>query len=275
LYLCIVYSCLINFPFSIQTLSEYIILLGRNGGKTIRIIETGDQGLSSRTLIDLELDFKRAGYEDKSVSKDFAFVYKDGKTMVVFPSGTEHKVAIVELASGDLTNDNIPVSYVTFNTDEFIQGRAPHGRYRRIEWAVDTNYVWVTDGSLEETYVIDVMTKQVKSVLRNIDTGSLVSVQNYERARQIELQKQLVSEMTQQMTQQQEQSSSTSGVGVAVAAIIVGAFAVVGAIANFMYMVSMKKSFEAEFGGEMRKNLNDIEKSSVADESTGGLKSIN
>ena len=190
--------------------------------------------------------------------------------MVVFPSGTEHKVAIVELASGEVTNANIPVSYVTFNTDEFIAGRAPHGRYRRIEWAVDTNYVWVSDGSLEETYVIDVMTKQVETVLRNIDTGSLVSVQNYERARQIETQKQLVSEMTQQ--QSQEQSSSS---GIAVAAIIVGGLAVVGAIANFMYMVSMKKSFEAEFGGEMRKNLNDIEKSSVADESAGGLNSIN
>ena len=188
--------------------------------------------------------------------------------MVVFPSGTEHKVAIVELGSGDLTNANIPVSYVTFNTDEFIAGRAPHGRYRRIEWAEGTDYVWVTDGSLDETYVIDVMTKQVETVLRNIDPGSLVSVQNYERARQIETQKALVTQMTQQ--QAQEESSSSSGI--AVAAIIVGGLAVVGAIANFMYMVSMKKSFKAEFGGEMRKPLlNDIEKRSVADESAGGL----
>lgn len=219
----------------------------------------------------MELDFVRAGYETKSVSKDFAFVYKDGKTLVVFPSGTEHKVAIVELANGDLTNANIPVSYVTFNNDEFIAGRAPHGRYRRIEWAVDTNYVWVTDGSLEETYVIDVMTKQVETVLRNIDTGSLVSVQNYERARQIEMQKQLVAEMTEQ----QQQGQSTSGI--AIAAIIVGAFAVVGAVANFMYMVKMRKSFEAEFGKDMPKNLLiDSEKQdSVAGESAGGLNSIN
>ena len=104
--------------------------------------------------MDLELDFSTEGYENTSVSKDFAFVYKNGKTKVVFPSGTEHKVAIVEIPeTGDIRDGDVQINYVPFNTDEFIQGRAPHGRYRRIEWAVGTDYVWVNDGSLEELYV--------------------------------------------------------------------------------------------------------------------------
>ena len=217
-----------------------------------------------RTLIDLELDFLMTGYEDKSVAKDFAFVYKDGKTCVVFPSGTEHKVAIVELSNGDLTNDNVKVSYVTFNNDEFVVGRAPHGRYRQVEWAVGTDYVWVTDGSLEEVYIIDVMNKNVVNTLTEIDTGRLVSIQNYERVRQFEQQQQLIAEMRVEESKTME-----------ISAIVVGSFAVAVGIANYMYMMKMKKEFHAEISKDEPKNLIvDVEQSSVT-QSEGGLNSIN
>ena len=206
-----------------------------------------------RTLIHLELDFLMTGYEDKTVAKDFAFVYKDGKTWVVFPSGTEHKVAIVELSNGDLTNDNVKVSYVTFNNDEFV-----------VEWAVGTDYVWVTDGSLEEVYIIDVMNKNVVNTLTGIDTGRLVSIQNYERVRQFEQQQQLITEMRVEESKTME-----------ISAIVVGCFAVAVGIANYMYMMKMKKEFHAEISKDEPKNLIvDVEQSSVT-QTEGGLNSIN
>ena len=113
------------------------------------------------------------------VSVDIAFVYKDGKTLAIFPSNTEQKVAIVELTTSDLTSDAITISYVTFDENTFIPGRSPHDRFRQVEWAVGTNYVWVNDSSLKEIYIIDVMEKEVVTILKDFRSSydKLISVQ--------------------------------------------------------------------------------------------------
>jgi len=209
----------------------------------------------------LELGFDRTGYETTSVAKDFAFVYKDGKTSIVFPSGTEHKVAIVEIPTGYVTSDAIKISYVTFNKEEFVKGRAPHGRYRRVEWAVGTDYVWVTDGSLEEIYVIDVVQKEVTTTLTEIDTGNLVSVQNYERTRQFEAQKQLVMDLYNDET-----------AAIDIAAMVVGAIAIAVGICNYLYMMQMKKEFHANTAKDEPKHLLEESEEKASD---NGMVSIN
>ena len=181
----------------------------------------------------MELDFNRTGYEDRSVAIDFAFVEKDGKTLVIFPAGTEHRIAIV-----DITANPMEISYVTFNEDQFIPGRAPHGRYRRVEWAIGTDYVWVTDSSLDEAYVIDFVEKRVVNTLTEVDASKLISVQNYEYSRQFEMQKKLVMDMNQGST---ENPSSAE-----ISAIILGAIAVIVGVANYMYMAKIRKEFQKE-----------------------------
>lgn len=196
----------------------------------------------------MELDFNQTGYEDRSVSMDFAFVNKDDKTLVIFPAGTEHRIAIV-----DITSSPMKTSYVTFNDDEFIPGRAPHGRYRRVEWAVGTDYVWVTDSSLDEAYVIDFVKEEVVTTLTDMDASKLISVQNYEYSRQFEMQKKLVMDMTQ--------GSMGNGKNSAVAetiAIILGAIAIVVGFANYMYMVKMRKEFQKETSKEEQLHLQEI-----------------
>lgn len=232
--------------------------------------------------MDLELDFSTEGYENTSVSKDFAFVYKNGKTKVVFPSGTEHKVAIVEIPeTGDIRDGDVQINYVTFNTDEFIQGRAPHGRYRRIEWAVGTDYVWVNDGSLEELYVIDVEKMEVATVLTEVDSGDLVSVQNFDRSRQFEEQKQMFdvmaaeqSKMVDGMADMAVKDSNT----MEITAIIIGVLAIVVGAMNFAFMAKMRNEFKGGLTKDEPRDLltkrADVE-SDGATPSVDGLNSIN
>jgi len=172
------------------------------------------------------------GYENMSVARDFAFVYKDGMTSVVFPSGTEHKVAVVEIPDGWITSEDIKVNYVVLNEDEFVRGRAPHGLYRRVEWAEGTDYVWVNDSTLDFVYIVDVAKLEVVKTLMSHDISTIVSVQNFDMAQQIEMQKQIVMDMAQKDDKSFE-----------IAAIIVGSVALVAGIINFMYMAKMKEDF--------------------------------
>jgi len=229
---------------------KYIVLLARNGGKTIRIIEAGEPGQPSTNIFDVELDFNRTGYEDKSVALDFAFVTTpDDRTLVIFPSGTEHKIGIVDITNGKPEK----ISYVTFNDEPFIAGRAPHGRYRRVEWAIGTNYVWVTDSSLDEVYVIDFVNEEVVTVLTDTDVSKMISVQNYEYQRQFEMQKQLVMDMTQGGGSSSTMYAATSDGGdtelksspITIAAIVLGAVAIVVGLLNYMKMNNISNEFEA------------------------------
>ena len=109
------------------------------------------------------------------------------------------------------------------------------------------------------------MNKNVVNTLTGIDTGRLVSIQNYERVRQFEQQQQLITEMRVKESKTME-----------IAAIVVGSFAVAVGIANYMYMMQMKKEFHAEIlsKDEPKNLIVDVEQSSVT-QTEGGLNSIN
>ena len=125
----------------------------------------------STTLIDLQLDFARDGYENLPVGLDFAFVDRDDRTLLVMPSGTEHKVAIVDLKNG------FEGRHVEFSEKDF-ENTAPHGRFCAVEWAVGTDCVWTNDSSGYEHYVIDIVNaKLVKTI-----TGIARSISRPRRA---------------------------------------------------------------------------------------------
>ncbi len=241
--------------------SEYIVLLGRNGGKTVRILKAGDSGSPSSVLVDLELEFDRQGYEHLPVAKDFAFVERNGKTLFVMPSGTSHKVAIVDFSTQDFET-----KYVTFSDKEFDNG-APHGRYRSVEWAVGTDYVWTNDSDLDEHYVIDVAQGTLVKTITGIERSSLLSVQNWQRVHEASEQDKLMEQMKTAQEQaianamkdvngkDDEQETSLRGNNpnsepdeedlspLAVAAIVISSLALIVGVVNMIYMInSMNKS---------------------------------
>merc|ERR1711935_607087 len=121
---------------------------------------------------DLELGFNSTTFEGDQVFNDYSFIENAGKKMIVFASGTENKVAIVDLTSG--TAD---ISYVTFS-----EGPVSSYRERRqVEWSVGTNYVWVDGAGADEVYVIDVMSKSLVNTISNVETTRLLSVDNHAR----------------------------------------------------------------------------------------------
>lgn len=212
------------------------MLLGKNGGKTVRVLKAGVEGQPSTVLIDLELDFDREGYENLSVARDFAFVESNGRTLFIMPSGTSNDVAIVDFT------DNFATTYVKFTDKEFIN-KAPHGRYRSVEWAVGTDYVWTNDSDLDEHYVIDVIQGKVVKTIPNIQRSSMLSVQNYERMRAAEQQATLM--QTMQVTQEKVKGPSV------VATTVVASLALVVGIVNLGYMYTKNKSNSATSNKEV------------------------
>lgn len=210
---------------------KYVVLIGKNGGNTVRIIEAGLPGAPSTTLIDIELEFNRDGYENLSVFRDFAFVESDDKTFLVMPSGTSHKVAIV-----DFSND-FEIKHVTFSPKEFVN-TAPHGRYRGVEWAVGTDYVWTNDSSEDEHYVIDVVKAELAKTITGIQRSEMVSVQNWDRMRENTQREDMMVEVRAMQSETPEESGSNIGF----IALIVGCVALVVGVANLYVLSNMKNS---------------------------------
>ena len=259
--------CTIAKPVPVRFVSffaEYIVLLGKNGGKTVRVLAAGSEGSPSKILADLELDFNRTGFETLSVAKDFAFVERDGKTLFVMPSGTEHKVAIVDFTDGG----KFETTYVAFSSDkEFDRGGAPHGRYRQVEWAVGTDYVWTNDSSNDEVYVIDVIQGRLVKTIPAIESTRLVSVQNFERVR-------MRDELLEEMRAMQDegrlgmtkvgQNGSDGSESLGIAAIMIGSLALlVGAVNLFVTSKVKRKQMDEKppVPGQVISNMNDVEPS--------------
>jgi len=162
---------------------KYIVLIGRNGGTTIRILEAGLTSEKSTVFADLELNFNTTNNEDDQVFNDFAFVEADGKNMIVFVSGTENRAAIVDLA--DVRNP----SYVVLS--EAAETSSRRNR-RQVEWAVGTPYVWIDGTSASEIYVIDVEKKEKITTLTGIKTTKILNVQNYAKMQKAKMQQEAV-----------------------------------------------------------------------------------
>lgn len=161
---------------------------------------------------------------------DLAFVERDGKTYLVLPSGTEHKVGIVDFSN------NFEVKHVKF-TDAAFENGAPHGRYRTVEWAVGTDYVWTNDSTEDEHYVIDVVNAKHVKTITGIARSTVVSVQNWDLVRESAQQEHM---MTQVRAMQQEEPSGSSSLGAA--ALIIGCLALLLGAANLYVLFEMKNN---------------------------------
>ena len=133
---------------------------------------------------------------------------------------------------------------------------------RQVEWAQGTDYVWVTDSTLNYIYIVDVVKQEVVNTLKDINISRVLSVQNFDMARQIEMQKQIVHDLTMKDDKTFE-----------IVAIVVGCLALVAGIANFLFMSKMRRNFQMSIGREEPLGL--VVNKDLETASASGLNSIN
>lgn len=248
---------------------RHIVLVGRNGGEVLRILRTGQTGQKSTVAYDLELGFTTTNAEKTAVYNDFAFIQTDEtddgvvRDMIVIASGTENKVALVDLLNIDA---NGKPSVVTLNLGSNEELTANRNR-RQVEWVVGTPYVWIDGASKNEVYVVHIDQKKNIRTIEGPNTAKMITIENYERKRiaklvadQITLRQQVTSDANKEQTQSEtsvsqstqssqstlsmsQASSTLSDSGskrdsLSVAALIVGICAIVVGVAN---MIAIKK----------------------------------
>lgn len=240
---------------------RHIVLVGRNGGEVLRIIEAGKNGEKSTVLYDLELGFSTTDQEDSAVYNDFAFIQttqeEDGvkRDMIVIAAGTENTVALVDLLVKD-SSGNPKVTKITLSSSEEVTARRSR---RQVEWVIGTDYVWIDGTDAEEVYVVD-LDKKTSKTITGFATSKMLSVENYERKRiaKIVADQVKVLQVTDDSDQKSVSETSTASSAsltqpameadsdktdaVGVAALIVGLCAIVVGIANMVAMTNMKKS---------------------------------
>lgn len=245
---------------------RHIVLVGRNGGEVLRILEAGKNGEKSSVLYDLELGFSTLDQEDSAVYNDFAFIQSNGeedgvkRDMIVIAAGTENTVALVDLMVKD-SSGNPKVTKITLGSSEDVTARRNR---RQVEWVIGTSYVWIDGTDAEEVYVVD-LDKKTSKTITGFTTSKMISVENYERKRiaKVVADQIKVLKITDDADQVQQSSSSSAVLtepapvaadsdktdAVGIAALIVGLCAIVVGIANMVAMTAFKNKNNAPSGG--------------------------
>jgi len=205
---------------------EHIVLIANNGGTSIRILKTGEPGAKSTVYADLELGFDSTGFEEEAVFNDYAFIERGGRSKIIFASGTENKVAIVDITEGT----------PKVNTLVLKEGELTSERQRRqVEWSVGTDFVWVdgTAGDPHEIYVIDVMKEVFVRTITGTPTTKILSVNNYKRMEQMEMQHTFTS-ANAAYSGTIERESTTNVVGIV--SLVLGILAIVVGVMNYVFL---------------------------------------
>jgi len=169
---------------------RHIVLVGRNGGEVLRILAAGEPGEKSTVAFDLALGFSTVDEEDSAVYNDFAFIQTDSSTgqperdIIVIASGTENKVAIIDIANGN----NVTIVDLPTQSGYPSNGYSTAKRNRRqVEHAKGTPYVWI-DGTEElEMYVLNVDDATIVTTITGLATTKMISVENYAAKRTADL----------------------------------------------------------------------------------------
>ena len=154
------------------------------------------------------MGFTSVGEKDTAVFNDFAFVQSPGRDMVVIASGTENKVALVDLSSGSPR-----VTKMTLSNSGNLSARR---NMRQVEWVRDTPYVWIDGTEADnggEVYVINIDTKQVVKTIRGIKTTKMLNVQNYERKHTMELIQNIIGDSLDKTSSDNNQNGGGNGSG--------------------------------------------------------------
>lgn len=245
---------------------RFVVLVGRNGGEVLRIIKTGEPGVPSTVAFDLSLGFSTFEEETSAVHTDFAFIQTsasdemgDGvdRDLIIIASGTENKVALVDISSGSPV-----VTIVTMRDDAAMTARRNR---REVEWVVGTSYVWIDGSGQAELYILDIDRKEIVRTINGITTTKMLSVENFAAKRTNQLISQQVSaaiadlpvvDLTEpdivimkntdvkvsdtQLAGVIEDDSDIDAVGVV--ALVIGVFALIVGIVNMVYMTRSKST---------------------------------
>ena len=119
----------------------------------------------------------------KVVITDFAWVMDENRKILVLGSSTDNHLVLV-----DLNDPNFRMTKL-----QLTNAAEPNaGRERQIEWAHETNYVWVNGGGADELHVVELPSSNIDDarVVKNIPSigaGDIVYVENYERKAAVQM----------------------------------------------------------------------------------------
>mmetsp|Transcript_33212 Transcript_33212/g.79330 ORF Transcript_33212/g.79330 Transcript_33212/m.79330 type:complete len:457 (-) Transcript_33212:675-2045(-) len=112
-----------------------IALLPFDGGATLRVLKTGQNGAESSVAADIPVDFQ-GGTPGKQAISDLAWVQDGSRNFIVVASNVDNSLVVADMDDG-YRMVKIPLS----NNEE-----ATAAGNRQVEWAIGTNYVWVNGG---------------------------------------------------------------------------------------------------------------------------------
>jgi len=246
---------------------RHIVLVGRNGGEVIRILKAGANGAPSTVAFDLALGFSTEGEETSVVFNDFAFIQTgkddgiDGmpgveRDIIVIASGTENKVAIIDISGAENK-----VNIIELRDDTAMSAKKNR---RQVEWCVGTPFVWVDGAGEDEMYVLNVDTKEIVTTIMGLKSKKMISVENYAAKRTAELISQQINGAVTDLSGNLDsllsasQSSAPNTVAedddndidpVGIAALVIGLCALIVGVANMVYM-ARSNSHSGNDGGD-------------------------
>ena len=128
----------------------------------------------------MELGFTSSGAEKSPVFNDFAFIQGDGRDIIIVASGTENKVAMIDMSGGSPRISKVTLSSNSATTAD--------DRFRRqVEHVRGTPYVWIAGHKTEEVYVVNIDSKRLVNTLTGVKSTKMLHVENYERKQTLEL----------------------------------------------------------------------------------------
>jgi len=151
-----------------------VVLLPYDGGATVRVLRTGENGEASTVAADIAVGFE-GGTPKKSSVSDLAWVQDGVRNFMVISSNNDNNLVIVDMDDG-YRMVKIPLS---MNVESTAAGN------RQVEWAIGTDYVWVNGEESEEMYIVklgqSIEDTEVITTLVGVSTKFLVFIKNYER----------------------------------------------------------------------------------------------
>mmetsp|Transcript_29505 Transcript_29505/g.45272 ORF Transcript_29505/g.45272 Transcript_29505/m.45272 type:complete len:533 (+) Transcript_29505:710-2308(+) len=230
---------------------KWIVLLGNDGGKNIRLMQPGKNGESSKSSIrDVAMDFE-GGTPGKTVVSDVTFIQDESREILIVGASTDNHIVLVDLKTFATRKMNVAPGVA----------ESTGGRSRNVEWAIGTDYVWINGGESKEAYILKISggisSAVIHKTLTDISAGNMLSVDNYERKRAASLAQQLsivqpvvpdgpvVTSSTPTSSLEAEAPSSDSNNTQATVGIILGALGLVAGLGALALVVNQKISATA------------------------------
>jgi len=159
---------------------KYIVLMGNNAGKSVRILTPNGNGEKSSVAADIATDFV-GGTPGRTVVSDYAFIQDGKRNILILAASTDNDVVVVDL------DDNYRMRKFKLTSDEESSG----GSSRSVEWAVDSNFVWVNGADAASHYILEfpsdnIDDAKVARTITDIAGGKTMYVENYERRATVE-----------------------------------------------------------------------------------------